>query len=112
MAIGDVIAKKLYQGTLSTAVTAVYTVPASIRTQIVEIWADNQNTTTARKLSILAHGLAATNQLAHNIEIAADSSKIISDNKIILAAGETLGFKQDTGTDINVTVYGIEEQVS
>lgn len=112
MAIGDVIPKKLFQGAISATATAKYTVPVGYRAQIVEIWVDNQNTTTARKLSIFAHGVANTNQLAHNIEITADSSKIISDNKIILIAGETLGFKQDTGTDVNVTVYGYEEQVS
>lgn len=112
MAIGDVIPKKLFQGAISAVATAKYTAPTGYRAQIVEIWADNQNVTTARKLAIFAHGLAATNQLAHNIEIAADQSKLISDNKIILAAGEILGFKQDTGTDVNVTVYGIEEQVS
>lgn len=112
MAIGDVTPKKLFQGAISATATAKYTVPAGCRAQIVEIWADNQNETIARKLSIFAHGLTSTNQLAHNIEISADSSKIVSDNKIILAAGETLGFKQDTGTDVNITVYGIEEQVS
>ncbi|PKM75014.1 MAG: hypothetical protein CVU92_03515 [Firmicutes bacterium HGW-Firmicutes-17] len=112
MAIGDVIPKKIFQGAISATATAKYTVPTGYRTQVVEIWADNQNTTTSRKLAIFAHGLASTNQLAHNIEIAADQSKIISDNKIILATGETLGFKQDAGADVNVTVYGYEEQVN
>jgi hypothetical protein len=112
MAIGDVTPKKLFQGATSATATAKYTAPTGYRAQIVEIWADNQNTTTARKLAIFAHGLASANQLAHNIEIAADSSEIISDNKIILAAGETLGFKQDAGTDVNITVYGMEEQVN
>lgn len=112
MAIGDVTPKKLFQGAISATATAKYTVPAGFRAQIVEIWVDNQNTTTARKLAIFAHGLAVTNQLVHNIEISADQSKLISDSKIILVAGETLGFKQDIGTDVNITVYGCEEQVN
>jgi hypothetical protein len=36
----------------------------------------------------------------------------LSDNKIVLGAGEVLAMKQDTGTDVVVTVYGYEEQIS
>lgn len=112
MAIGDVISKRIFQGALSTTVTALYTAPANKQTQIVEIWVDNQNTTTARKVDLYAHGTALTNRLAHNIPVAADYYQCLENNKIVLAAGEVLGMKQDSGTDCVVTLYGIEEVVS
>lgn len=112
MAIGDVTPKKLFQGALSTAVTVLYTAPANMRTQIIEVWADNQNTTTQRLIDIHAHGTAATNRLSHKIPITADTGITISDNKIILDAGQVFAMKQDTGTDVIVTIYGYEEQIS
>lgn len=112
MAIGDVTPKKLYQGALSTTVTALYTTPANTRVQIVEIWMDNQNTNTDRKVNMYAHGTASTNRLNHNIPITADTGITISDNKIVLSAGEVFAMSQDTGTDVIVTVYGIEEVIA
>ena len=112
MAIGDVTPKKLYQGALSATVTAKYTVPANTRTQIIEIWIDNQNTTTDRKVNIYAHGTASTNRLNHNIPVTKDTGITISDNKIVLAAGEVLAMSQNTGTDVVVTIYGIEEVIA
>lgn len=112
MAIGDVTAKKLYQGALSTTATALYTVPTNTKTQIVEIWVDNQNINTTRKLSLYAHGVANTNRLSHNIPIAADTGITISDNKIILSAGEAFAMSQDVGTDVVVTIYGVEEVIA
>lgn len=101
--------KKLFQGALSTIVTALYTVPANATTQVVEIWIDNQNTTTDRKVYLYAHGTAVTNRLSHNIPITKDTGINISDNKIVLTSGETFAMSQDVGTDVIVTIYGIEE---
>lgn len=112
MAIGDVLPKKLFQGALSTVVTALYTVPVNYRAQIIEIWADNQSTTTDRLIDIHAHGTATTNRLNHKIPVTKDTGITISDNKIVLAVGEVLAMKQDTGTDVIVTIYGYEEQIS
>lgn len=112
MAIGDVTLKKLFQGALSTTVTALYTVPANKQAQIVEIWVDNQNTTTDRLIDIHAHGTALTNRLNHKIPVTKDTGITISDNKIILAAGEVIAMKQDVGTDVVVTIYGIEEVIA
>lgn len=109
MAIGDRIAKKLFQGAISTVVTARYTTPANTRTQIVEIWVDNQNTTTDRKVNLFAHGTTATNRLSHNIPVLKDTGINIAENKIVLTAGEVLALSQDVGTDVVVTIYGIEE---
>jgi hypothetical protein len=112
MAIGDTTPKKLYQGALSTTVTALYTVPANTKTQIVEIWVDNQNTTTDRKVNIYAHGTTSTNRLSHNIPVTKDTGITISDNKIVLSSTEIFAMSQDTGTDVIVTIYGIEEVIA
>jgi len=111
MAIGDVIPKKLFQGAISATATAKYTCPASYRAQVCEIWLANTGTTD-RTATIYVHGIATNNIIACGVVIKAGESKCLADNKIILAAGETLGFKQDTGTDVNITAYGYEEQVS
>lgn len=112
MAIGDVTLKKLAQVYLGTTVAAVYTTPANMRTQIAEVWIDNQNATTQRLIDIHAHGTAIGNRLSHKIPVAADTGITLSDNKIFLNSSEVLALKQDVGTDVLVTVYGYEEQIS
>ncbi len=112
MAIGDVTPKKLFQDAISATVTAKYTCPASNRAQVIEIYLDNQNTTTVRYVSIYAHGTAAGNRLVNNIKLNANQSKCVSDAKIILAAGEVLAMVQDVGTDVVATGYGYEEVIA
>lgn len=109
--VGDVTPKKLFQGAISATATAKYTCPASNRAQVCEVWIANTGATD-RIVTIYAHGVASSNIIACGIVIKAGESKCLADNKIVLAAGETLGFKQDVGIDINVTCYGYEEQVS
>lgn len=111
MAIGDVTPKKLFQGAIGATATANYTCPASYRAQVCEIWLANTGTID-RTVTIYAHGVATNNIIACGVVIKAGESQCLADNKIILAAGETLGFKQDVGTDVNITAYGYEEQVS
>ncbi|GEM_PF-3170051 len=111
MTIGDVIPKKLFQGYLSTTITALYTAPPNIMTQIVDIHIVNQNSTTDRKISIYAHGTASGNQINRNITVLKDVGICVADNKIILNSGEVLAMTQDIGTDVLVTIYGCEEVV-
>lgn len=111
MAIGDVTPKKLFQGAISATVTAKYTCPISYRAQVCEIWLANTGATD-RTVTVYAHGVLDANIIANGIILKAGESKCLADNKIILTAAETLGFKQDVGTDINVTAYGYEEQVA
>lgn len=111
MAVGDVKLKKLFQGPLSTAVVAKYTCPAGKQAHINEIWIDNQNTTTIRKVSLYAHGTAAANRLAGKIAIQPESGQVISDTKIILNENEIFGLSQDVGTDVICTIYGYEEEL-
>ena len=110
--IGDLTPKKLYQGYLSNVITTVYTVPANTRTQVVDIHVVNQNTTTDRKINIYTHGIATGNQINRNTPVTKDIGVCIADNKIILNAGEVIAFSQDAGTDVLVTIYGIEEVIA
>ena len=112
MSVGDVTPKILYQGALSTAVTALYTPAANMRAQVIEIWIDNQNTATQRYIDIHAGGTAVTNRLTHKIPCPADQGTVISDAKIVLAPSVPLAMKQDTGTDCIVTIFGYEEQIA
>jgi len=106
-------AKKLVQSALSNAVTAKYTTPASTTTQVTEIWFANTNTTTARKVKLLAHGLVDPgNVLIPEIMIAAKGVEIIDGSKIALATTEVLAASQDAGTDVIMTAYGVEEVTS
>ena len=111
MAIGDVTPKKLFQGAISATATAKYTCPASNRAQVCEIWLANTGTTD-RTVTVYTHGVLDANIIANGIILKAGESKCLADNKIILIATETLGFKQDTGTDVITSAYGYEEQVS
>lgn len=112
MAIGDRTPKKLYQGALSTTATNKYTAPSNMMTQITEIWIANTNSTTARNVTMYAHGLANNNILIPYANVVANGLQMIDGSKIVLTASDTIGFKQDVGTDVVVTIYGIEEQIS
>jgi len=109
MAKGDRIPKKLFQGAISTIATDVYTAPADTRTQVTEIWIANINTTTIRNVTLYAHGLLVANTLIPISPISANGLQMLDSTKIVLTAAETIGFKQDVGTDVIVTIYGIEE---
>lgn len=102
---------RLAQTALSATIAAVYTTPASRRTQITEIWLANTNTTAARRVTLRAHGTAATNTILPSIEIAANGTQIIDGSKIVLAAGQIFAAMQDAGTDVILTAYGVEEVV-
>lgn len=111
MAIGDRTPKKLSQGSLSSSLAAQVTGAADTRTQVTKLWLTNTNTTTTRYVQLTAFGTATANQLANNIELAAKASVLI-DNAVVLAAGEILYAKQDTGTDVVMTTFGIEEALA
>ena len=110
--LGDRTPKKLYQGALSTTATAVYTAPTNVRTQITEIWIANTNTTTTRNVTVFAHGLANANTLIPLTPIAMSGLQMLDSTKIVLVPTDTIGFKQDVGADVIVTIYGIEEALA
>ena len=102
---------RLAQIALSATIAAVYTTPASRRTQITEIWLANTNTTTARRVTLRTHGTVVANTIIPSIEIAANGAQIIDGSKIVLTAGQVLAALQDAGTDVILTAYGVEEVV-
>jgi len=103
--------KKLSQSALSSSATAYYTTPSFTETQITEIWLKNNNITTTRTVTVYAHGLTDSNIL-FTLSISANGSALISNSRIVLATTEVLGAKIDTGTDVIMTTYGIEEVTS
>ena len=111
MAIGDRTPKKLAQSALTTTAATYYTGVTSYRTQLTQIFLANTNTTTTRYVTLYAYGTAAANTIAMKIELAANGSTII-DSKIVLLASETFSAKQDTGTDVTITLFGVEEQIA
>jgi hypothetical protein len=100
-------AKKLWQGALSNTLTARYTAPTSTSTQVCQIWLANTGTS-SRTITISTHGTAVTNYIITGEVLGPNESRCIDDLKIVLAASEYLAAKQDTGTDVTMTLYGVE----
>lgn len=111
MSIGDRTPKKLAQSALGITAVTYYTGIANNRTQVTQIFLANTNTTTTRYVTLYVFGVAVGNVIAQKIEIPANGSVII-DSKIVMLATETLSAKQDTGTDVTMTLFGIEEQIA
>jgi len=103
-----VIAKRLAQSALSTIVTSRYTAPASTTAQVTEIWLANTGLTD-RIVSLYQGGTAVANMIANGINVPSGGSVCLSDCKIVVTASQTLAAKQDVGTDITLTLYGVEE---
>lgn len=111
MAIGDRTPKKLSQAALTATTATYYTGVTNYRAQVTQIFLANTNTTTTRYITLYTFGTGVGNVIAQKIEIPANGSVII-DSKIVLLATETLSAKQDTGTDVTMTLFGIEEQIA
>lgn len=110
-----VTAKKLGQNTLNISATPVTLVTGVTggHTEISSIWIANTNSSTTRYVTVLAHGTGTnvSNILMPKIELPANGVQLVqlSNSPIILIDGDTLRMYQDVGTDVTVTVYGIEE---
>lgn len=102
------IAKRLAQTALSTTTAAIYTAPASTTAQITEVFIANTGTT-ARTINFTTGGTFSTNSIIIGLQVGGTASVILEDKKIVVPASAILGARQDTGTDIVVTVFGIEE---
>ena len=111
MAVGARTAKKLSQGALSSTLAAQVTGAADTLTQVTGIYLANTNTTTTRYVTLTAYGTATANTLVFKMELTANASVIIND-PIILTAAQVLYAKQDTGTDVVMTTFGIEEALT
>lgn len=111
MAIGDVVPSELCLSALGiTAATVITNAGASYRTQATQIFIANTGAT-QRTVTLYKNGTATTNIIASSIVIPAYGS-IILDTKLILTGTQIIGAKQDVGTDCNIAIYGIVEQIA
>jgi len=110
MTIGDRIPTELCLTTLSATVTTIYTnTSASYRTQATEIFLCNTGSS-QRVITLYKNGTAITNQILNSITLPANTSTII-DTRLVCTGTQTISAKQDTGTDVNIAIYGIVEQI-
>lgn len=101
-------AKRLVQSALSTTVTNRVTASGTAIVQVTEIYLANTGTT-ERKIDIHHGGTAATNAIMRSISVPAGGCTILQDLKIVVTSAQALAAKQDTGTDVIMTAFGIEE---
>lgn len=111
MAIGDVTPSEMCLTALSVTATNIFTnAGASYRTQATQIFIANTGAT-QRTVTLYKNGTATTNIIASSVVIPAYGS-IILDTKIIITGTQILAAKQDTGSDVNIAIYGIVEQIA
>lgn len=101
-------ARRLAQTALSTTTAAIYTCPSSTTAQITEVFIANTGTT-ARTVNFTVNGTFSTNSVIIGLQVGGTASVILEDKKMVITANTIFGGRQDTGTDIIVTVFGIEE---
>ena len=112
MAVNDRTPTELVAPTaLSATATAVYTNPgASYRTQGLTLSLANTGAT-LRTVTLYKNGTATANIWLCGIEVPAGKSVEIPITKVFTGT-QVLAAKQDTGTDINITMDGIVEQIA
>lgn len=118
MAIGTRTATKLVRKNLTATATdtSFSNAGASYRTEVTKIVLTGQSgNTTLRNVTIYIGGTTGANELI-NVDI--DPSGNNSDKSIIiefaevLTGTETIYAKQDAGTDINISICGIVQQIA
>jgi hypothetical protein len=117
MAIGD-ISYVEYQKTLTTTNTdsSLANLSSSYETQITSIHVHLQGgsgASTARLVTFYKNGTAAANELfSVKCDPAGNFSHIITDLRYKLTGTQTIYIKQDVGTDVNILIATLREQVS
>lgn len=102
------ILKKLTQVAVTNTLSTIYTAPIGKTIQITSMWMTNTNTTTDKYITIYAHGNTNTNKIVPSHLIAKEDVYILNCN-MILSSGESIYASIDTGSDVNLLIYGIEE---
>ena len=112
MAIGDRIPTELLAPTVlaATATTVFTNAGANYRTEATMLSLANTGST-LRTITLYKNGTATTNIWLCGIKVPAGESVEIPCAKVFTGT-QTLGAKQDTGTDINMTMDGVVEQIS
>lgn len=110
MASGDRLVKELCPPiTLSDTATAVVENEAGFVTQITSIWVTNTGTED-RKVTLYKNGTSTSNILAAGISFQ-DGATTILKGSVVLESTQSLYAKQDNGTDVNISCYGIIEEL-
>lgn len=112
MAIGDRIPTELTApATLNTTASSFFTnAGASFRTQITQIYLCNTGTST-RTITLYKNGTAVSNQILNSITLPANASTVL-DTKLVSTGTQIIAAKQDAGTDVNIAIYGVVEQIA
>lgn len=118
MAIGDRVPTELISGQLTTTAgdTTFANAGASYRTEVTSIAITGQvAATTLREITIYKGGTAVANE-RYNIDIDPTGTlagkTVVIQNPFVLTGTQAIYVKQDTGTDVNVEVSGIVEQIA
>ncbi len=110
MAIGDRTPIELFQLQLSSTATTQYTNNTTYRTQLLQLWICNTGAN-QRTITLYKNGISEVNQLSNAIVLSANTS-IVIDTKIVFTSTQTFSAKQDAGSDVSITGYGITEQIA
>lgn len=111
MAINDRIPTELCLSALTaSAVTYFTNGGASYRTQVLQALLCNTGAS-SRVITLYKNGTATTNQIMSSITLPAGTSTVI-DLKLVCTGTQTIGAKQDAGTDVNMCLCGIVEQIA
>lgn len=102
------LAKRLAQSALSSSTVTLYTAPASTTAQVTEVYFANTGTA-SRSLTVFVNGTYSTNTVIVGLAVNGTSSVIVQDIKIVLPAASIIAAKQDAGTDVICTIFGVEE---
>lgn len=103
-----VTVKKLAQTALSATATVRYTAGTGVTTQVSEIYLVNTGTV-ERTVTIYQGGTTAAFIICQGVTIPVGGFVMLQDLKIVVSAVQTLAAKQDVGTDVYMTLYGVEE---
>lgn len=118
MAVYDVAETELISEALSTTATShsFANASSSYRTTVTSIVITGQNAGTTKRLVTIYKGGTAVANERFNIDIdptGNDGSRtVVIEVPFVLTGTQTIYAKQDAGTDINIEVSGIVEQIA
>jgi hypothetical protein len=118
MAVGDVIEKTLISKQLTTTASdSTYAnTSASYRTQVTSIIITGQSTATTKRIVTIYKGGSAVANEKFVIDIdptGNDGARVVTiELPFVLTGTEAIFAKQDVGTDVNIEVSGIVEQIA
>lgn len=99
--------KKLYQGQLGTSASAIYTVPGATEAIISSIVIVNCDNVSTHTVDLFTDGSAEANRILPTTTLEA-GERITLNERMTLAAASTINGKADAGSEVTVTIFGLE----